>query len=278
MPRLPDDQPSIGPEDHLHWWTTLVRNAREEQSSGRGFESPVQRRGYRVEFVEPERVFIRRLSTNTGVWITRRRAEKAVEAIVAAGGRVRRRDLIGKVAMKTGLVLLHPALDWDEDRSEVIFRHPSEREDEFAAELLAAAESIRLRATGRQGYLDSPEIRRAIELHAMKRAEAYFRRQGFEVTDVSKRESYDLHCGRGDEILYVEVKGTQGAGDEILLTPNEVRFAQMNSERMALFVVSNVTVREGNRPIVVDGTERVWWPWSISIGVLKSTGYIYAVG
>jgi len=68
-------------------------------------------------------------------------------------------------------------------------------------------------------------------------AKAHIKRDGYHIKLVAK--PYDLHCKRADEVLYIEVKGTQTDGEEILLTPNEVAFANSNSQQMALFVARN---------------------------------------
>src|SRR5262249_29632608 len=99
--------------------------------------------------------------------------------------------------------------------------------------IIEAIQNARARARG-QGFSVSPEVRRAVERHAMQRAARHFRAEGFHVEELGK--PYDLHCTRGHEVLYVEVKGTTTNGEEVLLTPNEVDFARQNAARMVLFV------------------------------------------
>lgn len=66
----------------------------------------------------------------------------------------------------------------------------------------------------------------------------YFEGKGFDCEDVSSYESYDILATKGDKKLKVEVKGTRGLGDKIILTRNEVDLAKKNETQ--LFVVSKI--------------------------------------
>jgi Domain of unknown function (DUF3883) len=59
-----------------------------------------------------------------------------------------------------------------------------------------------------------------VEVHAEDGAEAYFRGLGWSVDRVGpQRLGYDLECGdAAGTRLHVEVKGTQGLGEEVFLT------------------------------------------------------------
>jgi nitrogen fixation protein len=74
----------------------------------------------------------------------------------------------------------------------------------------------------------------------MDLARKHFEALGYTVETHGK--PFDLLCTLGAEVLYVEVKGTQGSGAEILLTRGEVRFHRDHHANMALFVVSEVEV------------------------------------
>jgi len=82
-------------------------------------------------------------------------------------------------------------------------------------------------------------------------------------------------CVRGDETLYVEVKGTTTAGEEILLTPNEVRFARANKSAMALYVLQAIRLGEGvdDAVEVTGGTPLVLSPWDVELGELCPVGF-----
>jgi hypothetical protein len=145
------------------------------------------------------------------------------------------------------------------------------RLDSIDREIVETAEQIR---GGSQGLAVSPAVRKAVEDYAMKEAAAYFRKKGYMVSDVSKHESYDLRCKRHEEVLRVEVKGSQTAGDEIWLTPAEVRLARKESPHTALFVLHSVTVLENDgTPEVSGGKSRVLQPWNPNDAMLKPRAY-----
>lgn len=86
----------------------------------------------------------------------------------------------------------------------------------------------------------SAPVRRAIENHAVELAVQEFTRIGYRVDKRGK--PFDLLCSRGDEVVYVEVKGTTTFGEEVFLTPNEVVFASQHLDSMVLFVVTDIAL------------------------------------
>jgi hypothetical protein len=77
----------------------------------------------------------------------------------------------------------------------------------------------------RQGRVANSAVRKAIEEYAMQRAKAYFSSRWTSVKDVSRRACFDLLCRQDSRELRVEVKGTTGDGDAVLVTRNEVDHA-----------------------------------------------------
>jgi hypothetical protein len=141
--------------------------------------------------------------------------------------------------------------------------------DEVVLEETLAA--VRPRGTTSQGWQGSAERRTAIELHAMRRAQAHYSKKWAIVTDVSRTHSYDLECQDGARRLMVEVKGTTSAGHGILLTRNEVRVAQENPTTMALFVVYNIRIDADGVP---EGGDVVRYePWDIGEHELEPVAY-----
>lgn len=127
-----------------------------------------------------------------------------------------------------------------------------------------------------QGFASSPQVRRAVEEYAMRCATNYFVERGYLVTPVGK--PYDLECRKGQELLFVEVKGTQSAGSQVILTRNEVEFACNPANEMALFIMSGVAVAGTDlAPIVTGGDMRVICPWRIEKHHLSAISYDYAV-
>jgi hypothetical protein len=151
---------------------------------------------------------------------------------------------------------------------------PEEDQEEAAAE---AAWEARARARG-QGFAASPALRKAVEEYAMQLAEKHY---GAEYEVKRKGKPYDLLCTHRTTgaVLYVEVKGTTTAGEELFLTPNEVCFARENASQMALFVHSAIVIEQSEHGQVTasGGTTRIWQPWDVEAGVLKPVAYLYAV-
>ncbi|WP_337288754.1 DUF3883 domain-containing protein [Candidatus Methylomirabilis sp.] len=109
-----------------------------------------------------------------------------------------------------------------------------------------------------QGFRTNPAIRKAVERYAVRRARRYYEQKGFHVSEHGR--PFDLNCQKGRNCLYVEVKGTQSNGGEVILTPNEVDFAQKN--RMELFVMHSVQVTlKGKQHVASGGVVRVIKPW-----------------
>jgi hypothetical protein len=131
------------------------------------------------------------------------------------------------------------------------------------------------RAAG-QGYGFTPLERRAVERHAQRLAEEHFISLGFQVEDVSACRSYDLHCTNGQNEVRVEVKGTTGAGEVIILTRNEVAHAREQKSCMALVVVSDIRIaRRENAWLAEGGSLRVTRPWAIDDSKLDATQFEY---
>jgi len=90
----------------------------------------------------------------------------------------------------------------------------------------------------RRGGFAGPEHRAKIEAHSMAVATEYYCNKGYEVTDVHLNASYDLHCTRGPEVVMVEVKGSAGSADAVIMTRNEVELILRPGHE--IFVVSNI--------------------------------------
>jgi hypothetical protein len=129
-----------------------------------------------------------------------------------------------------------------------------------------------------QGFLKSAADRQQLNLHAMLRAKAFFRRRRYSIRDVSNTQPFDLRCTRGRETILVEVKGTQSRGLKIVLTNNEVEFARRNKPAMALFVVTSITLAPtpaGGR--ATGGVDRLIRPWDIDEGHLRPIQFMYTI-
>ena len=140
-----------------------------------------------------------------------------------------------------------------------------------------AGDRIAKRDSRGQGSGLSAAERRAVELHAQGMVEAHFLALGFVVHDVSGNHPYDLHCVRGKEERHVEVKGTTGLGEQVILTRNEVEHAQANKARMVLAIVSGIRLERTKGPPATGGGELVLWePWDVDAGQRRAIQFRYS--
>lgn len=139
--------------------------------------------------------------------------------------------------------------------------------DALAQESTWAAESA---IEAQAGYRLTVIERRAIEMYAMDRAIAHFERLGFRVNDVSSAQCYDLSCWQDESELCVEVKGTASAGEQVVLTRNEV---SLQASR-ALFICHSIVLADG-RP--TGGVDKVIAPWTPEADRLTVINLMYKV-
>jgi len=97
-----------------------------------------------------------------------------------------------------------------------------------------------------QGFSSDSMYNSTIENYAMQKAIKFYENMGYRVKDVSKNESYDLHCEKYGKELFVEVKGTSGQANSIIMTSNEVKVALNNYHKYDLFIVTNIIYHESN--------------------------------
>ena len=128
-----------------------------------------------------------------------------------------------------------------------------------------------------QGFQLDQDVKVAVEALAMNMAVEFYSAD-WSVEDVHGAESYDLVCRCGLEVKHVEVKGTTTDGDEVILTPNEVRHAREHPWT-ALFVLSDITVdrAEDGTVTATGGNPHVYDPWCLDDGTLTPLGFRYQV-
>jgi hypothetical protein len=146
-------------------------------------------------------------------------------------------------------------------------------------ELFASVEPLSTAAHGGQGFQSIVQVRRATEMHAMRSALAHFARQGWQVEDVSSRMPFDLMCTRSKHPdLKVEVKGTTGDGNKILLTRGEVNYARSAFPNMALYILHHIGVEVNDTGVATyGGSPRIILPWKIHADMLEPLSYSYSV-
>ena len=141
-----------------------------------------------------------------------------------------------------------------------------------AADEETIAESLGAAARG-QGFDSDPAWRGAIEQHAMDAAIRHLQDEGYDPMDEHKGHPYDLRCTKGQDVLFVEVKGTTTAGESVLVTSGEVRFARRNVPNTVLFILHSVERGKSGEP--VGGKAVVLRPWNPSDDSLSPIAYTY---
>ena len=133
-----------------------------------------------------------------------------------------------------------------------------------------------LTKSSRQGYSRSAEDRRAIELHAMRKAKEWLEAERFtKIKDCSGKESFDFLAFRGLKAWKVEVKGTQSLrGDDILMTANEVELHRAEKWSTVIVIVSGIKLACSGDNLVASGGE-AWGEvgWDIDTWSLTSKAY-----
>jgi hypothetical protein len=85
-------------------------------------------------------------------------------------------------------------------------------------------------------------------------------------------------CARvAPRFWHVEVKGTTGEGNEVLLTPNEVEHAHVQYPHVALVVVSHISLTDEPEPVASGGRLQAVDPWKLDADQLEPIGYSYTV-
>lgn len=145
----------------------------------------------------------------------------------------------------------------------------SSREDEIQEDAVTAGHS-----SGGQGFQSDVEVRLMIEARAMTICKKHYSNNGYDVEDVSANRPYDFLIKKNGESRFVEVKGTQTAGDTIVLTKNEVELSHAHGDKMVLFVVHSIvmnkkTVKQGS------GVVTIIDPWRVNDDKLTPISFTY---
>ncbi len=130
-----------------------------------------------------------------------------------------------------------------------------------------------------QGFGLSQPQRKAVELRAMQVAISKYKELGWVIEDMSSTQSYDLLAIKNNEKRFIEVKGTTGNGDSVLLTNGELQHARNNTGYSVLIVISGIILqRDGKDWIASGGNIRYHQdPWNPEDDVLEPTQFRYFI-
>ena len=158
---------------------------------------------------------------------------------------------------------------------------PGEAAPEVVEAEVAAAKTAGRRSAAKtgQGFRLTAEERRAVELHSVDMATAYFQAQGWQVRDVGAKESYDLRLTKAGQKLHVEVKGTTSEGAQVVLTRAEVETQRKLAPHNALVVVHSISLDRTTNPVTASGGILVCVsPWTVHEDQLTVVSYLYRTG
>lgn len=126
------------------------------------------------------------------------------------------------------------------------------------------------------GFCADPVLKKAIEVQAVRQAIRHYAALGFAVEDVGAYRSYDLEAVRGDEVRRVEVKGSQGHVQKVILTRNEVTNANEYAQTDLVVVAEIPWERHLDGKITTaDGLMSVYPDWTPSPENLVPLSYEY---
>lgn len=129
---------------------------------------------------------------------------------------------------------------------------------------------------GYAGFCADPKLKRAVEMQAVGQAIRHYEIAGYVVEDVGATESFDLHCTRDSEVRHVEVKGSTGYVEKVILTRNEVTHANTFDTTDLVVVAEIPWDRKLDGSIETeDGTMSVYPNWKPSPENLKPLSYQY---
>jgi hypothetical protein len=155
------------------------------------------------------------------------------------------------------------------------YRGPSIANDARAEGEDGAAISAEITLRGGQGFLLDTRARKAVEDHAMDVAVRAYRNLGYSVSVVGR--PYDLFCelhANPQQKIWVEVKGTQGAASDVILTRGEVEFYSSVYPNSELFVVHSIELKDREAR---GGTTIRHQKWRIRDDALVPIGYWYTL-
>jgi hypothetical protein len=153
---------------------------------------------------------------------------------------------------------------------------PHEQPELKEAEDLAEQTSGDRKRVGRVGFRTNSQEIKAVEMHAVAVAHAYYEGQGWKVKEFGK--PFDLRVRKAGETLTVEVKGTTGDGAAVPLTAGEVAHHADAFPNNALVVVRGIKlIRDEVAPRASGGVLFELRGWDIEPLSLRAISYAYEI-
>jgi hypothetical protein len=145
--------------------------------------------------------------------------------------------------------------------------------DQETEAVIAIAKPLKKRRRQGQG-LNAAE-RKAVEIQAMNVATDHLISIGYECTDTSASESFDILAKNNDQTLKIEVKGTTSdLCDSIMMTRNEVELHRNQKGLTGLLIVSKIRLRRDEKsPIATGGEVENLLRWDIDDWVAEPIAF-----
>lgn len=129
-----------------------------------------------------------------------------------------------------------------------------------------------------QGFGLNAAQRRAVERRAMEIAMDYLHQNNWDaIQDVGEVASYDISAVFQGQVFVIEVKGTTGSGESIILTKNEVQVHKNHFPMNGLFVVSGIELSGPAKDTATGGVLKFLSPWDLDMGRLTPLTFSYEV-
>lgn len=128
------------------------------------------------------------------------------------------------------------------------------------------------RPTPRRGWQLDPKRRKKVEDAAQARLMREYFDRGYFVQDTHTGHPYDATAEKGEEVIYLEAKGTETEGRAVLVTPGEIAHARRHPGACVLGVLADVRF-DATGEIDPDSGTFTIHPWAPDSGVLTPTGY-----
>jgi hypothetical protein len=140
------------------------------------------------------------------------------------------------------------------------------------ADLAAVPGPAKTQGAG-QGRQIDPVLRKQVEDAAQDRLMAlYPEADGWKVTDTRTNRPYDAMARRRGEVVYLEAKGTQTAGDSVEVTISEIEHARRHPGQCVMGVLSDIRLDADGQVDPDSGVFRVL-PFEPEDDALEVTGY-----
>ena len=130
--------------------------------------------------------------------------------------------------------------------------------------------------TGGQGFGLTATQRKAIETHSMNMVRMQFEMEGWSMIDRSRACPYDFLAIRNGKERFIEVKGTTGPGNSVILTAGEVAHVLANPDKCSLVVITGVQLEFDDDIWIAHGGAIAFRlePWNIIADHLVATQYM----